>query len=58
MGKLASTVECIWCWIYFNPSSRIKLVKGLAKILLTYKAVLDGFSELSWVGTGLIILKI
>ena len=61
MGKLASTTVYTWCWICLNPSSRIKLVEGLAEILLAHRAVfialLDSSSELSWVGTSLIILK-
>ena len=40
----------------------MKLVKGLAEILLTHRAVfialLDSSSKLSWVKIGLIILKI
>ena len=62
MGKLASTTVCTYCWIHFNLFSRIKLVKGLAEILLIYRAVfialLDGSGKLSWVKTSLIILKI
>ena len=61
MGKLASTTVCTWYWICFDPSGRIRLVKGLAEISLACRAVfialLDGFSELSWVRTSLIILK-
>ena len=37
------------------------MVKGLAEILLAYRAIfialLDGFGELDWVGIGLIIFK-
>ena len=40
MGKLASTAVYTYCWIYLDPFSSIKLVKGLAEILLTYRAVL------------------
>ena len=40
----------------------MKLVKGLAEILLAYRAVLiallNGSGELCWVGTSSIILKI
>ena len=58
MGKLASTAVYAWHQICFNPSSKIKLVKSLAEILLAYKAILDSSSKLSWVGISLIILKI
>ena len=58
MGKLASTAIYTWRRIYLNPFSRIRLVEGLAKILLAYGAVLNSFSKLSWVGTSLIIFKI
>ena len=46
MGKLASTAIYTWRRIYLNPFSRIRLVEGLAKILLANKAVLDNSSEL------------
>ena len=40
-----------------DSSGRIRLAEGLAEILLAYKAVLDGFSKLSWVGTNSIVFK-
>ena len=50
MGKLASTTVYTCCRIRLNPSSSIKLVKGLAEILLVYRAVLmallNSFSKL------------
>ena len=51
MGKLASTAVYTWRQIRLDPSSRIRLVKSLAKISLAYKVVfivlLDGSGELS-----------
>ena len=47
MGKLASAVICTWCQIHFNPFGRIRSVKGLAKILLARKAVLNGSGKLN-----------
>jgi hypothetical protein len=44
-----------------TPFSKIKLVKGLAEILLAYKVVfitlLGSFGELYWVKIGLTIFK-
>ena len=60
---MASTVIYAWCQIYLDPFSRIKLVEGLAEILLAYKVVfnapLDGFSEVfNYIGITLIVFKI
>ena len=63
MGKLASTTAYTWHQIYLNSFSKIKLVKGLIKILLAYGVVfntpLDSFSKvLSYIEITLIIFKI
>ena len=63
MGKLASTTACTWYQIHLDPFGRIRLVKGLAEILLAYRVVfntlLNSSSEvLSYIGITLIIFKI
>ena len=59
---MASTAIYAWCRIRLDLSSRIRLAEDLAEILLAcgavFIALLDGSSELSWVGISLIILKI